>query len=269
MPLHVDLALAGRIEETESVISADFALGMGGVPSFVQPIAGGRAVFAGVGGPMTEAKAMGMNGPVTDADLETLERVFFSRGSAAKVWICPLADPSLAEGLTRRGYGPVEFETILFRTLADLSDLPDPPGEIAITPAAPVEKGLYAEVIGTAFLYPEPLTPELRALFTAGFWMPGSTPFLARIGGRVVGGGTLMIREGLAFLAGAATMPEFRNRGVQTALSWARLNHARLAGCDLAVQGARPGSVSQRTAERLGFRVAYTKVAVKRDAPAT
>ena len=74
-----------------------------------------------------------------------------------------------------------------------------------------------------------------------------------------------MIRDGLAMLAGAATLPPYRNRGIQTALARVRLAHASAAGCDLVTMGAEPGSTSHRNAERLGLRVAYTKLVLLRD----
>jgi GNAT superfamily N-acetyltransferase len=68
----------------------------------------------------------------------------------------------------------------------------------------------------------------------------------------------------MAAFFGASTLPEFRNRGLQSALLQARLNLACEAGCDLAVIVTRPGSVSQRNAERAGFRLAYTKAILMR-----
>ncbi|MCX6621649.1 MAG: hypothetical protein NTY38_11355 [Acidobacteria bacterium] len=38
------------------------------------------------------------------------------------------------------------------------------------------------------------------------------------------------------------------------------MNYAASAGCDLAMMCAEPGSVSQRNAERQGFRIAYTRI---------
>lgn len=72
-------------------------------------------------------------------------------------------------------------------------------------------------------------------------------------------GGTLTIRDGLAGLMGASTLPEFRNRGVQSALISVRLAAARDAGCDLAMSVTQPSSGSQRNLERQGFRVVYTR----------
>jgi GNAT superfamily N-acetyltransferase len=265
MPVHADLSLARRLEEAESAMSAEFARLHEPEAAEVVPVAGGRAVFAGVGGHMTEAKAMGLHGPVQDEDLDRLEALYFSNGSAAKVWVCPLADGSLTEKLASRGYRPVEFEAILFRPLDDLSGLPIPAPGIAVRPCEAAEGERYAAVVGPAFTHPEPPAPDLLRLVAAGFRAVGAHPFLAWMDGQAVGGGMMIERGGLAFLAGAATRPEFRRRGVQTALSHARLHLARQRGCDVAIQGAQPGSASQRTAERLGFRVAYTRLALQRD----
>jgi GNAT superfamily N-acetyltransferase len=90
-------------------------------------------------------------------------------------------------------------------------------------------------------------------------------PFLACIDGQPVGGGAVFLDRGVALLAGAATLPPYRRRGVHAALHHARLAAARRAGCDLALQGAMPGSTSQRNAERRGFRVAYTRVVMVRE----
>ena len=54
-----------------------------------------------------------------------------------------------------------------------------------------------------------------------------------------------------------------RNLGMQHALIAARLAAALAAGCDLAVVHTEPGSPSQRNVERLGFRLAYTKVTMR------
>jgi hypothetical protein len=265
MILHADLALARRLEEAESAISAEAAASLSSIQCYVQEVAGGRAVFAGVGGVLTEAKALGLHGPVSEDELDRMEAVFFARGAAAKVVVCPLADASLLAGLAKRGYRLIDFESILLRSLADLGDLPEPAADVSVRPINPDESELYADVVAPAFAHPEPVTPEFRDLCRSCERISGSTAFLADLGGRPAGGGTLLVRDGLAFLAGAGTLPDSRRRGVQTALSVARLSLARARGCDLAVQGAQPGSTSQRTAERLGFRVAYTKAVLVRE----
>jgi GNAT superfamily N-acetyltransferase len=86
-----------------------------------------------------------------------------------------------------------------------------------------------------------------------------TTGWMARVDGRIVGGGSLIIHGGLALIAGDGTLPAFRNQGVQSALLRARLDQARQAGCDLAVICTNPGSGSQRNSERQGFTVAYAR----------
>jgi hypothetical protein len=64
---------------------------------------------------------------------------------------------------------------------------------------------------------------------------------------------------------GALLIPGPRATEAQTALARLRLAQAAKAGCELITMGAEPGSTSHRNAERLGFRVAYTKVVFLRD----
>ena len=87
----------------------------------------------------------------------------------------------------------------------------------------------------------------------------GTECFLAELEGRPIAAGAISIREGVALMAGASTIPEWRGRGAQNALFSARLRRAAAQGADLAMIVAQPGSASQRNAERQGFRIAYTR----------
>lgn len=60
-------------------------------------------------------------------------------------------------------------------------------------------------------------------------------------------------------LGGASTRPEFRRRGVQSALIAQRLQAAYAQGCRLAYAKTSPGSDSQRNLQRAGFELAYSK----------
>jgi hypothetical protein len=88
----------------------------------------------------------------------------------------------------------------------------------------------------------------------------GAESFLAELDGEAIAAGALFLSDGVALLAGAATVPEGRGKGAQLALLDARLRFSREHGCDLAVINTAPGSASQRNAERNGFRIAYTRI---------
>ena len=64
-----------------------------------------------------------------------------------------------------------------------------------------------------------------------------------------------------------AVLPEFRGRGVQRALTAARLRIALERGCLLAKMDVRAGTVSHQNAVRCGFQVAYTRPQLVRTWP--
>jgi GNAT superfamily N-acetyltransferase len=98
---------------------------------------------------------------------------------------------------------------------------------------------------------------------------PGFRRYLARVDGVPAGGASLRVDEnGVAQLAGAATVPALRRQGVQRALLSARLAVARGAGCDLAVITTQPGTQSQANAQRHGFDLLYTRAILVREPPA-
>jgi GNAT superfamily N-acetyltransferase len=107
----------------------------------------------------------------------------------------------------------------------------------------------------------QPLPPdgELAATLDDVFRAGGMTRYLARVDGAVAGGAAMRIDESVALLAGAATLPEFRRRGVQRALLEARLADAARAGCELAVVVTQPGSTSQANVQRQGFHLLYAR----------
>ena len=268
-PMHGDLELARRLEEAESFASEAIALRLGrlrpAVGAAVEAVAGGRAVYAGPGSPLSEAKALGLHGPVTEADLDCLEAFYFGRGEPCRVFVCPLADPSLVEGLGRRGYRLSGFENFLAMPLDPEGEGPPAAAGIEVRPADVGEADLYARVVAPNFAGPGGLSDELRDLMAAMFGTGHGRAYLAYVDGEPAGGGAVLIHRGVALLAGAATLPAYRRRGVHAALHQARLALARRSGCDLAAQGAEPGSTSQRNAERRGLRVAYTRAILVRD----
>lgn len=83
--------------------------------------------------------------------------------------------------------------------------------------------------------------------------------YVVELEGRPAAAALLTVSDGIAYLAMAATLPDFRGRGCQRALIGARLAAAAAAGCELVVATAEFGSTSQRNLERAGVRIAYTK----------
>ncbi len=98
-------------------------------------------------------------------------------------------------------------------------------------------------------------------MLTPMFQFEGVRLFVAEVEGKPVacGAGLIIHEHKIVALFGAGTLPDYRGRGFQTALLQARIKAATEAGCEFAVIVTQGGSTSQRNAERLGFRVAYSK----------
>ena len=266
-----DLAIARRLETTDALAGVEFARSWARFNSFTGevflPVAGGHAGFGGVDSPLTQAFGLGLNGPVTEADMAAMEDFYRGHKSAVNIETCPLADPSLLKLLNERGYRRIEYSNVFVRELIDDArrEWPDPTSKIRVRRPAENEAESYSLVVVKSFFENTEIPPEFLNIFKSCFYAAGAFFFLAEIDGVPAGGGMMSIHQGVASFGGAGTLPEFRNRGVQRALLLARIAFAAESGCDLAMVAANPGSGSQRNVERLGFRVVYTRTKFLRE----
>jgi len=224
-------------------------------------IAGGAVAFGGPGSPLTHAIGIGMSGPVAPADLDRIEDFYRERSCSINIDLCPLSDPTLAELLGRRGYRPVEFNSVMVRRIERPVEFFDARMERVHANDAPV----WSRVLAEGFFEHEP-SPEELALGDNLLAMEGTSAFLASIDASPAAGGAMNVHAGgLATLFGDATLKQYRGRGLQTALILTRLADGSGRGATLATAATVPGTVSHRNYERCGFRVAYTKVNMQRD----
>jgi hypothetical protein len=254
-PYFADTALARRLEAAEA-LNARYCTASPPGAAFLD-IAGGCAIFVGADSPLTQAVGLGLNGPVSDGDVDTLEDFFRSRGARISLDYCPLAAPGLLEILGRRGYHPTEFNNVLVKRLANEPIVIAP----RIRRALAGEDDLWAYTVGRGFFDQGDLTTAEMDVGRAIFAMPGALCYLAVAPtGEPAGGGALAVRHNLATLFADSTIASFRRLGFHRELISARLNEALALGCDMATASTLPGSISQRNFERLGFEVVYTKV---------
>jgi GNAT superfamily N-acetyltransferase len=257
-----DLALSRRLERAEGHACAMFAEAR----RRIYPESGAEwmehggalAVFNGIDSPVTQSFGLGIFENLDAPVLDAMESFFFAHGTAAVHEVSPLAGVAALDLLCRRQYGPVEISNVMYR--AAESSLGEGPPDIYVRVAARSETAVWTDVMTRGWLAEY---PGLRELFlengAIGASCEGSVPFLAGLGAEPGAAATLCIHEGVALLGGAATVPEMRRKGLQTALIAARIRYAFEHGCDLLMMVAEPGSNSQRNAERNGFRVAYTR----------
>ena len=152
---------------------------------------------------------------------------------------------------------------MLYRRLDPKEKFPAAPGGCEIRRGRREEAAESGTIVERAF-FPEGAPEAFRGLLEPLYQMEGALAFVASVDGTMAACGTgLNIPEHCIFaLGGAGTMLKYRGRGLQTALLRARMTAAADAGCEYAVVVTNGGSTSQRNCERLGFRVAYSKVTV-------
>ena len=280
-----DVALSRRLERAEALSNARFVESRARVlpatgACWIE-VAGAYAMFDGPASPATQTFALGMSQLPTGADLDRIEGFFTGRGAPVYHEVSPLADDKLVPMLTGRGYKPFEFTSVMYRPTATNGD------QVRLKPDATTEGAASSVASGFSRTSPAALTVrtvgeaegELWARTAAEGWSdtPGASDYMLTIGrtfavtagthlylaeldGRPIAAATLHMHEGVALMAGASTIPSARGRGAQLALLERRLQDGFANSCDLAMMGALPGSISQRNAERHGFRIAYTRV---------
>jgi hypothetical protein len=260
MQIFSDLALARRLERTEGHGNAAFVEAQAKFDPASGAIwkkAGGTmAMFAGVGSPITQTFGLGIHEPLTDFDLNGIERFFTTRGSAVFHETCPLAGVEIFARLAERGYRPCELSTVLFQPI-DASTRIENGSGLQVRIVSPSEEKLYGRIAAQGWSEHPELMPYIEGF--AKLSVSVATCFVAERNGEPIAAAALFMHQGTALLAGASTIPSGRRQGAQNALLDARLRHAASNGCDLAMMAAGPGSASQRNAERQGFRIAYTR----------
>ena len=266
--------LAARLEQDEvdklvaAVEAARRRDPMGGF--FAVAIAGGRALWGGPHSPLNKIAGLGFGEPALPNELAAIEAAFRSRATDVRVELATLADPEIGRWLTRRGYQLTGFENVLGLRLSPAlaATLAQPGGEVEISLVEKDEEGAWLDVVVDGFAAPDTqgavakeeipreALAEVITDLNAG---ADYSRYLARIGGRPAGGASLRMAAGIAQMSGASTLPDFRRRGVQSALVARRLADAATAGCDLAVVTTSPGTKSQQNAQKLGFELLYTR----------
>ena len=258
-----DLSLARRLERAEGNACVRFAearrrLFPSSGAEWIE-CAGAYAVFDSIDSPVTQTFGLGLFEDLTAASLDRIERFFHDRGASVNHEVSPLAGVPALDLLCARQYRPIEISSVLYRPVDQPAAATHANVRVRVT--GPEEAPLWNRISsqGWAHQHPELLDFLLQAGAISSA-REQSPCFLAEVDGKPGAAGVLCMHQGVALFGGAATIPELRRLGLQTALLEARMRYAFDHGCDLAMMVAEAGSNSQRNAERQGFRVAYTRL---------
>jgi hypothetical protein len=192
---------------------------------------------------------------LSDADLGYLEAMleFFEKRSAPcriEIWPGDLTD-TLAQRLAEHNYYASGHVVTLYALPYSHKKISN---DITIDEAVTeVDKQLAFEVMASGYDF----TGQQRDMLAFELRVPSQRLFIARIEGKATAAAALFIKEDVAYLAGASTLPDFRSRGCQQALIGHRLGEA--LACSIVTVTTAYASPSQNNLERLGFHVLHTK----------
>lgn len=264
--LLADRSLSQRLEAGEALASKAFCEAARRLYArediFALPVAGGWALHYGSGDLLNAVKGVGLCDAVDFGAWNEMEAAFQACGSNVVVDCSPFALPEFIAGLHDRGYRIAGFETVLWQPVLPVrsSSVQPQPDSLAIECIDGEGATAWTRLIGSGFADGgEPMAFSVDFGNVRASMGNATMMFRATWDGVPAGAASLSVDGGVAHFGGAAVMPAFRRRGIQRALTQARLDAARAAGCELAKLDVLAGSGSHRNAERAGFRVAYSR----------
>lgn len=156
--------------------------------------------------------------------------------------------------LVDAGLRPGSWTSVLYRLPGTL----EPPNSVPVRRLEADEGALFADLFMRGFgMAPEAQEQARHSIsewVTVDWWHC----YAAEVDGQPAAMAILAIRDGVGYLAAAATLEEYRGRGCQSALIVRRVNDATAAGCDVLCVQTGFATQSQANQERFGFRLAAT-----------
>lgn len=173
-------------------------------------------------------------------------------GRTPPVVLAQADDAEVRRGLTRAGLVRDGTRAMALTVLG-----PGSAGERAAAGGFPIREVDPGQ--DTAFLrvllagYQAPTA--VRRYLAVEHQLPEIRRFVAGADGEEWAAAAMSLHHGVAVIGGAATRPQQRSKGAQSALLNHRLREAANSGCDLAVATVTPGTASARNLVRAGFTV--------------
>jgi GNAT superfamily N-acetyltransferase len=262
--IHADLSLARRLERAEANANARFVeareRAFPGFGACWIEAAGASCMYDGPHSPCTQTFGLGLSRMPGAAEMDEIESFFRDRGAPAFHEVSSLADKAMLPLLNEREYRPAELSHVSVLPLAGRAFAAAPDDSLRVRVVTGSERQIWARTAVEGWRESADLSNGLEELMRVMIERDDSPCFLVERDGRPIATGGLAVHEGVALMAGAATVPEFRRLGAQRLLFESRLQFAADSGCDLAMIVTEPGSAAQRNAERQGFRIAYSRI---------
>jgi hypothetical protein len=216
-------------------------------------VAGGVAAFMGVSSPLSMTTSLGLTNGIDAGEIDRVTHFYHDRGAPARVWVNPLADPSVERLLAKAGYLPIGRNNALAIELSANGFARD--ARIVEEPDA----NAWGRISARGFL--DRYEGEDEGAFLASTIASGKDviALTAFENGEAVATGAMIVQGELASLFAGSTLTEHRGEGLHRALVADRLARAREGGARYARTSAPIGSPSEANFRAAGMTVLYTR----------
>lgn len=198
---------------------------------------------------------------ITGGDLDYIDRMidfYLTRDRKAQFEIVPSrADRNLLEALSERGFYQFGVHTSLYIEPAEYGD--DSRDHISIHELREDQFELYAAIHCRGTGLSDDGIPYVAENNKVLYTRPGWKFYVAYIDDKPAAVGVMHMKDRIASLTFAATLPEYRNQGLQQRLLQRRISEAKRNGCKLAVSQCAFLSQSHRNMERVGMKIGYVR----------
>jgi hypothetical protein len=223
-------------------------------------VAGGLIAFTGIESPLSKAYGVAMLGPVTLVEVARITEFYESRGTTPRVFVNPLADPTLGRCLAAAGYVPAEYLSVLI--CDDLETHAQRDDSIAI--ARDAREWARASSRGFVGREEPDFEDDIAIVLVSS---EGVCALEAREHDTIVATAAMDIRGESAALFAGSTMVRFRHRGWHKKMIRDRIARAREAGARFVRGSALPAGPAERNFQRCGFTTLYTRTLWERKLP--
>lgn len=225
-------------------------------PAEAKKFQSGALLFGGPQGCINRALGV-TQGDLSAEQFEEIEQFYIEKNGTPMIELSSWAPDSTVEEFAKRGYQPVWFRAMYAAAVSGYQSSVDAGITVELSE---VEDGIWPETIALAYGITEPAKQRISDDMAAAGRGVSSAIFYARVDGEVAGCALVQVANGIAWLGPAVTHPDFRRRGVQTALLAARMRLAENLGCEYAAATAHPHGDSARNVLRVGFTHTHTQV---------
>jgi len=201
---------------------------------------------------------------ISDADIDQLDAIldhYQALDRKPQFEIVPsLASQGLLSKLAERGFYQSGFHASTVIGAEECRNEADPAEpSIRIEAIGSEDFERYAAIHCRATGLPDDGIPHVAANNRVLSGRAGWTHYIAYVEDSPAAVGVMYRKASVASLTFAATLPEYRNRGLQSQLLLRRIRDAGRAGCRFVVGQCAFLSGSHRNMERVGMRLAYVR----------